>query len=78
VDVKPLPAWLRIGSGAVFLGLVAAFALGVLTEALILLATVLACALSLIPVLVDQRVRRGGDDRLAGHPARAWRGHQGV
>ncbi|WP_395728940.1 hypothetical protein [Nakamurella sp.] len=58
MDGKTWQVWLPVGLGVVLAGLVAALALGVLTEALILLATVGACGLSLIPLLVDRRIRR--------------------
>lgn len=77
MDVKPWQVWLRVGVGVLLAGLVVAFLLGLLAEAVILVATVLACALSLIPLLVDRRTRRRLDEQAASDPDRAWsRGHE--
>jgi len=58
MDGKPWRVWLRIGLGVVFVGLVVAFVLGLIVEAVILLATVAACSASLIPLFVDPRTRQ--------------------
>ena len=60
---KPRQVWLWTGVGAVALVLVVGFALGLFVEAMILLATVAVCALSLIPLVVDRRIRRRPDGR---------------
>lgn len=76
MDVKPWQVWLRVGVGVVLAGLVVAFLLGLLAEAVILVATVLVCSLSLIPLLVDRRIRRRLDEQVTSDPDRAWRRSQ--
>ena len=70
--------WLPVGLGVVVAGLLVALALGVLTEAVILLAAVVSCGLALIPLLVDRRIRRSPDDRAAIIPAGWWGRRQGA
>ena len=70
--------WLPVGLGVVVGGLLVALALGVLTEAVILLATAVVCGLSLIPLLVDRRIRRSPDGRAAIIPAGRWGRRQGA
>ncbi len=78
MNVKLRQVWLPFGVGVVFAGLLITLALGVLTEALILLATVGACVLSLIPLLVDRRIRRSPDNRPAIIPGGWWVRRQGA
>ena len=56
MDGKPWRVWLRVGLGVVCVGLVVAFVLGLIVEAVILLATVAACSASLLPLFVDPAV----------------------
>lgn len=50
--------WVRVGLGIGFLGLVVAFAVGLFAEAAILVATIVVCSLSVVPLVVDRRVLR--------------------
>lgn len=65
MDGKRRQRWLAAGAGAVLVGLIMACAVGRAVEAVILLATVAVCALSLIPLVVDRRtlLRLGGRSR---------------
>jgi hypothetical protein len=78
MDGKARRVWLPVGLGVVLAGLVVAFALGLLAEALILLTTVLACTLSLIPLLVDRRIRQLAEEQSMGHPDWTWGRSQGA
>lgn len=76
MEAKPRRVWLWTGVGVVSLLLVVAIILGFFVEAMILLATVVVCALSLIQLLVDRRIRRCLDDRAG--PNRNWSSSQGT
>lgn len=78
MGVKLWQVCLPSGLGIVLAGLVVAFALGVLVEAIILVITVAACAGSVVPLLVDRSALRRADGPSAGNPAPARTGRQRI
>lgn len=75
MHVRSWRRWLWAGALVVAVALAAGLALGLLQEVLILLAAVVACALCLLPMVVDSPARR---HRQAAVGRAGWRGRQEV
>lgn len=73
MDTRARLRWVVAALVLVALALVVGLVLGVLQEVVILLATVVACALSVLPVFVD---RPAHPARPAGRALLRWRGRQ--
>ena len=73
MHVKLVQRWLAAGAVVVAVAVATGLILGLLTEVLILLATIVACVLALLPLMMER------PDRLHGSTATGrvgWRGRQ--